>query len=140
MRKLGVWGLAAVLSLGLASRAAAEDEKAAKKPAQGFWGRLFNRPSAQEEIDQLVDAQEVKAQQNLETVRAREEAQKVEALRSRDRYLRRELVLDRIQQLALEAGDTELSAKIDALRERAFTVYWKKGRQPSVTVSRPASE
>jgi len=126
MRKLGCVGLA--LALVLASRGFADDEEPAKKPApsRSAWGRLFSRSDPQEELDKLVDAQEAKAQRQVEEIKARQESLKAAGRRAYDGYLRREAVLDRIQELAVAAGDMQLSARIEGLRERAFAVYQKK--------------
>lgn len=137
MRKRGGWTLVAAASLGLAAHALAHDDDDEKPPKPtGWWSRLFERPSAKEELTKVIDAEEAKASRRLEAVEATQRRQEADSKQARDACLRREAVLDRIQQLAVESGDLKLNARIESLRERAFAVYQKSTRP----AAQPAGE
>ena len=133
MRKLRVWGMAGAVCLGLAMYANADEGDPSRKPpqTQSWWGRLFNRPSPDDALSQETDAQDRQADRELAAARARVEHEKIDALKSRDNYLRRDKVLDTLLKFAEDAGDQALSRKIEALRDRAWNVYLKKNPQPA---------
>jgi len=145
MRKLRVWGMAAALSLGVALHAGAADGDDPTKPppTPGLFSRWFQKPpspqDAKKELDHEFEARDAKATRDLEAAqaKAREEHDKLDALKARDRYLRQEKVLDRIEKIASEAGDQETLARIEPLRDRAWALYLKITTQtPKVEVHR----
>jgi hypothetical protein len=125
--------MAGAVCLGLAMYANAGESDPSSKPPQkpSLLGRFFNRPSPDDALTQEADAQDKQADKELAAARARVERGKIDALRARDNYFRRDLVLDILAKHAEEAGDQALSRKIEALRDRAWNVYLKKNPQPA---------
>ena len=142
MRKLRVWGMAAALALGMAAYTAkAGDDEPVKKPAPTFWERLFGKKETPVGImeEETAKAQEKSKaiQQAADAEKAREARRKAAAIRAHEELLRRQNVLDKLMQLALESGDKALEKKVEYLGERAWTVYLhKSGQSASSAVAR----
>lgn len=112
MRKLGVWGVAAGLALGLSmSRSAA----AGDDPSP--W-KLFGNSKAEQK----------KKDEEREALRAQEARKKAAQRRALDDVIRRMAVADALMKLASEAND-ELALKLAAeLHDRAWNLYDKQMR------------
>lgn len=115
MRKLGVWGVAAGLALGLAlSRpASAADELSP-------W-RLFGAKGEDQKKEE--DA----------ALRAREARRKAAVGRARDDVIRRMAVADRLMELASEANDQLALTLAGELHDRAWQIYLKRIGRPTAS-------
>jgi hypothetical protein len=132
MRKLGVWGVAASLALGLAvQRATANDEPAvAPWPQKGLLDYWFgsSAPMPTPEKKKKTAAEEAAE------ARARADQKRAEARKAYDDVLRREAVCDRLAESAERTHDVETQKLVEDLRKRAWEIYWKKtGRRSGGT-------
>lgn len=140
MRELQVWGMTAILGLGLAAHsvAVAGDEEP-KKPSRSWLGRWFAPPidtieDTQEAINKKNDKEDVKKDAEPRDTTVEKETQKQNALlKAQEDYFRREKVLDKLSQFAMESGDQELTKRIETLTERTWKVYQKKTGASSAT-------
>jgi hypothetical protein len=138
MRKLRIWGMAATLALGLAAQAVAvagDDDLTPKPPTRSWWSRLWGGGGRQETPMDIIETENAKAQ---EKGKAAEEAIKASAAReqeksaqAREDYLRRQRVLDKLMQFALDNNDRSLLRKVETLNDRAWTVYLNRSGQKS---------
>lgn len=139
MRKLRVWGMAATLALGLAAHtvAAAGDEEPAKQtpPTRSWWSRLWGGGRQETPLD-IIEEQNAKAQERGKAaeqvpgvVKPPRAIQPDLVLRAREEYLRRQRVLDKLMQFALDSGDKGLLKQVETLDHRAWTVYLQKSGQ-----------
>jgi hypothetical protein len=132
MRKLRVWSMTAILGLTMAANsvAVAGDEEP-NKPSRSWFGRLFAGP--QKEIDIIEEAAEATTNKNArpasisrEAYEAKEAEKQAIIKKASDEFLRREKVVDRLMQHAMESGDPELAKRLEALYDRAWNIYQKK--------------
>jgi hypothetical protein len=131
MRKLRVWGMTAILGLGLAahSSAAAGDEEPGK-PSRSWFGRMFAGPP--EKIDIIEEAVEATTKgagteaQPEDNSPAAEMQRHANYFRARDDFFRREKALDRLMEFAMQTGQQDLVKRVEALTERAWKVYQRK--------------
>jgi hypothetical protein len=138
MRKLRGWGMAATLALGLAAHtvaAAGDDDPAQQKPpTRSWWSRLWGGGGGPPETPLgIIETENTKV---LEKSKAAEDAMKAaeareqqRAARAKDDYLRRNRVLDRLMQFALESDDKALLRKVETLNDRAWSVYLSRSGQ-----------
>jgi hypothetical protein len=119
MRKLGVWGVAAGLALGLAGAAVADD------PGDSPGWRLFGSSKADEK----------KKEDERAALRAQELRKKAAVKRALDDVIRRMAVADRLMQLASEAND-QLALKVAGeLHDRAWQIYLRQTNQPTASAA-----
>ena len=128
MRKLGVWGLAASLAVGLASQEVRADDGEKEKPSSSWsiWPWKWGKGDAPAEKKADADAAAKKA---AEDGKAREERLLQQEYRAREDYLRRQAVCDRLKELATQLQDARLERKAEELFERAWEVYRKRSAQ-----------
>jgi hypothetical protein len=121
MRKLGVWGVAAGLALGMAmSRAAAAGE-----PGESPSWRLFGNPKAEEK----------KKEDERAALRAQQARKKAAGKRALDDVIRRMAVADRLMQLASEANDQLALKMAGELHERAWQIYLRQTDRPTASAA-----
>ena len=123
MRKLGVWGMAVTLCLGLAaSRGRAGDDKG---ESSSGWGlpRIFG-PAPEPEAKKSDAAEE--ARRAAAEARARAERRQKRAAQAREDFLRRDAVCTCLMEFAIRNEDRELQKKVEELTERAWQVYLKR--------------
>lgn len=136
MRKLRGWGMAATLALGLAAQtvAAAGDEapEQQKPPTRSWWSRLWGGGRQETPLD-IIESENSKAQEKgkvaEEAIKASAAREQERAARAREDYLRRQRVLDKLMQFALDNGDKSLLRKVETLNDRAWTVYLHRSGQ-----------
>jgi len=134
MRTLGVWGIGTALLLGLGAAAPAGEKPAAGDDSQpaarqdgGHFLNWFSgppKPAANKNADRKKPDVAVKASpapvvDTAAAVRAREEAA----------YLRRLAVCDKLQEVAQDTNDGELSRLAEQLAEQAWQVYLQRTAQ-----------
>jgi hypothetical protein len=145
MHKLGVWGMAATLVLGLAVQgiAAAEDdtpEKPPEKPPEtrNWWNWTSSRkeqPSPGKLLDDRIETNAAKIRAAEAAEKNREAKRRDEARRAWEAELRRQKVLDKLLQFAVYADDQQTVKRIEALKERSFAVFKKKTEKDVGAVS-----
>ncbi len=119
MRKLGVWGVAAGLALGLAlSRPAAAGDDLSP------W-KLFSNSKAEEK----------KKGEERAALRAPEVRRKAVVGRARDDVIRRMAVADRLMELASEANDQLALTLAGELHDRAWQIYLKQIGRPTASAA-----
>jgi hypothetical protein len=121
MRKRMAWALAAGLAVGIVTTSVQADDDPPpppKAPPTGGWVGPFkdwNKPAPKPEAkktDTPVPHKPTIAEQ-VQAARYREQAD----------LLRRMAVCDKLREIAVRTGDTELSRRVDQLEERANNVY-----------------
>lgn len=122
MRNLGVGGVAVALALGLAAPRGAADEGKAKYPP-GLLDKLF---APAEKGGPKENPEEVAAQRALAEAKAQAQRKQADAQRARAEFLRRQHVVDRLVEIAVQADDRALEQRARELGERAWAVYTKK--------------
>jgi len=120
MRNRRVWGVAATLALALAAPAARGG--GGGPPPQGLLGRVFGGPANGEAQGTWASDE---PRPNAESTRPQAEPPQNAIRKAREDYLRRQKVVDRLVEIALQTNDSALEKKARALEERAFAVYMK---------------
>jgi hypothetical protein len=124
MRKLRAGGIAAALLLGLAAPGMAQ-QKAAYRQGDGLIGSLFSnhkpdgKPGDQPAPPTETASTETPAKPSPATARAILD-------REQQILLRRQMACDRLREIALEAGNTEMERQADQLSEQAFAVFQQR--------------
>jgi len=118
MRKLGVWGVAAGMALGLAlSRSAVAGDDPPWK--------LFSSSKAEEK----------KKDEERAAMRAQEARRKTTVRRAYDDVIRRMAVADRLMELASEANDQLALKMAGELHDRAWQIYLKRTGRPTASAA-----
>src|SRR6185437_17020064 len=122
MRRVGAWGMATALmvGLGMAAAAAAEpDSDVLTSPAKsGWWSSWFGeKPKPKHKVEKKTIAEEPPALPNPAEMGV------VEQKRQMNAVLRRMEVCDRLRMVALQSGNEDLMRQADELEARAREVY-----------------
>lgn len=119
MRKLGVWGVAASLALGLAVQGvtAGDDPPISPLQQKGLLDIWFGSPPTP------VKKKKTEAEQAAEA-KAKAEQKRAELRQAYDDIVRRWAVCERLR--ALAPDDLELLKRVDALSDRAWALYYQK--------------
>jgi hypothetical protein len=136
MRRVGAWGMATALmvGLGMAAAAAAEpDSDVLTSPAKsGWWSSWFGeKPKPKHKVEKKTIAEEPPALPNPAEMGV------VEQKRQMNAVLRRMEVCDRLRMVALQSGNEELMRQADELESRAKEVYRQQTAQLPIPVPLP---
>jgi hypothetical protein len=149
MRKLGVWGMAATVVLGLAvqTSSAAEDDASQKPPqSQSIWSRMAfwrQQDPPDKILTDRIDSQQAAIQKAEAAEKERDARRLAEIQRAREVYFRRNKALAQLREFAVKADDQEMLKRLDNLDNRVWAVYLKKSskgteNQTPVAESPPA--
>jgi hypothetical protein len=120
MRRVGSWGVAAALIVGLgAAVAAADDANGDSKAApvkSGWWSGLFgDKPKPHAKADKKAEVEPAALPNGAEIA--------IVEQRQRNAALRRVQVCDRLRQVAVQTGNADLERQVDEMEARAWEVY-----------------
>jgi hypothetical protein len=125
MRKLGVWGLGAALAVGLgaaALTARADDKDDGKSTSSpGFLGKLFgsnDKPAPKKPEPKVATAEKPKP-----AVKSVVETAAAERKREEQVLLRRQEVVKKLYEIAVQKNDMDMFRQVQELDEKAFTAY-----------------
>src|SRR5262249_7904205 len=110
MRNRRVWGVAATLALALAAPAARGG--GGGPPPQGLLGHVFGGPGKGEAQGPWASDE---PRPNAESTRPQAEPPQNAIRKAREDYLRRQKVVDRLVEIALQTNDSALEKKARAL-------------------------
>jgi hypothetical protein len=131
MRTVAVWGLSSALLLGLATSAVRADDREddtprpAAKTSNGNWfTRLFGGGGNNAEA-KTPSRQQRDSSKKEDTSRPLTMAETSVAVRAREKlaWERRQLVCDKLRQIAEQTNDDELLRKVEQLHHRIWAVY-----------------
>ncbi len=128
MRRLGSWGMAAALIVGLGAAAAVAEEPDGDAKAvsakSGWWSNwLGEKPKPKAKIEKKPASEDTPAPPHTADMGV------VEQKRQMNAVLRRMEVCDRLRMVALQNGNEELMRQADELEARAREVYRQQTAQ-----------
>lgn len=137
MRRVGAWGMAAalVVGLGAAAAGAGEPDGNARPEPRGLLSGLFGdkpKPKAKTETKPTADERPAPSRTT--------EAVIFEQQRQMNALLRRMQVCDRLRQIAEQTGNDELMRQADVLETRAEEVYRQQTAQLPLPSQSPEAD